>query len=50
LGDGTRADFQIELLQRCRARLPWQRTNEIELDISVHLPLLIGFAPLPLKR
>ncbi len=50
LGDGTRADFQVELLQRCRARLPLQRTHEIELDISIHLPLLIGMSQLPLRR
>lgn len=42
LGNGMRADFQVELLQRFKARFPLQRTSELELDVSVHLPLLIG--------
>lgn len=50
LGDGTRADFQPEILQRCKARLPLQRTQEIELDIGVHLPQLIGINPMPMRR
>lgn len=50
LGDGTRADFQPEILQRCKARLPLQRTNEIELDIGIHMPQLIGINPSPMRR
>jgi hypothetical protein len=50
LGDGTRATFQVEILQRCRARLPWQRTNEIELDVGIHIPLLVGLNPYPARR
>ena len=50
LGNGMRADFQVELLQRFRARFPLQRTDELELDISVHLPLLIGVSQLPFRK
>ncbi len=50
LGNGMRADFQVELLQRFRARFPLQRTDELELDISVHLPLLIGMSQLPFRK
>ncbi|MBL8206055.1 MAG: DUF4127 family protein [Blastocatellia bacterium] len=44
LGNGMRADFQVELLQRFKARFPLQRTSELELDVSIHLPLLIGMS------
>ena len=50
LGNGMRADFQVELLQRFKARFSLQRTNELELDISVHLPLLIGMSQLPVRK
>lgn len=50
LGDGTRASFQVELLQRCKARLPLQRSDEIELDIGIHIPLLVGVNPYPARR
>lgn len=50
LGNGMRADFQVELLQRFKARFPLQRTDELELDISVHLPLIIGMSQLPFKK
>ncbi len=50
LGNGMRADFQVELLQRFKARFPWQRTKELELDISVHLPLIIGMSQLPFRK
>ncbi len=50
LGDGTRVSFQVELLQRCKARLPWQRTAEIELDIGIHIPMLVGINPYPARR
>lgn len=50
LGDGTRVNFQVELLQRCKARLPWQHTAEIELDIGIHLPMLVGINPYPARR
>ena len=50
LGDGTRADFQVELLQRFKARFSLQRTDALEIDISVHLPLLIGMSQLPFRK
>ena len=50
LADGTRASFQVELLQRCKARLPLQRTTEIELDLGIHIPLLVGINPFPARR
>ena len=50
LGNGMRADFQVELLQRFKARFPLQRTDEIELDISVHLPLVIGMSQIPFRK
>ncbi len=50
LGNGMRADFQVELLQRFKARFPLQRTDELELDISIHLPLIIGMSQLPARR
>lgn len=50
LKDGTRASFHVELLQRCRARLPFRRINEIELDVGIHIPLLVGINPLPARR
>ncbi|MBS1812361.1 MAG: DUF4127 family protein [Acidobacteria bacterium] len=50
LKDGTRADFQVEMLQRCKARLPFQRTNEIELDVGIHIPMLVGINPYPARR
>ncbi|MFN7929436.1 MAG: DUF4127 family protein [Blastocatellia bacterium] len=41
LADGTRADFN-ELLQRFAKRAcPLQRTDEVELDVGVHLPQLV---------
>ncbi|HEX4949238.1 MAG TPA: DUF4127 family protein [Blastocatellia bacterium] len=50
MGDGTRVDFQVELLQRCRARFPLQRTDALELDIGIHLPLIIGMSQLPVRK
>ena len=43
LENGFRAHFQVAILQRLRVRLPLQRTDEIELEIGIHLPLLVGF-------
>ncbi len=48
--NGYRIDFQVVILQRCQARLPLQRTDEIELEIGIHLPTLVGLDGSPLRR
>lgn len=50
LGNGVRADFQVELLQLFKARFPLQRIDELELDMSIHLSLLVGINPQPLIK
>ncbi len=50
LGNGVRADFQVEFLQLFKARFPLQQIDELELDISVHLPLIVGMSQLPLRK
>jgi Protein of unknown function (DUF4127) len=50
LGNGVRADFQVEMLQLFKARFPLQRIDELELDISVHLPLIVGMSQLPFRK
>jgi hypothetical protein len=50
LGNGVRADFQVEMLQLFKARFPLQRIDDLELDISVHLPLIVGMSQLPFRK
>jgi hypothetical protein len=50
LGSGVRADFQVELLQLFKTRFPLERIDELELDLSIHLSLLVGINPRPLIK
>ena len=50
LGNGVRADFQVEMLQLFKARFPLQRIDELELDMSIHLSLLVGIPASPLIK
>jgi hypothetical protein len=47
LGNGQRADFQVEMLQLFKARFPLQRIDELELNLSVYLSLLVNIYPRP---
>lgn len=48
--DGFHIDFQVAILQRFKVQLPLQRTDEIELEIGIHMPTLVGLDGSSLRR
>lgn len=48
--NGYRIAFEIEILQRFKIQFPLQKIDAVEIDVGIHLPMLVGLDGAPIRR